>query len=91
MLHALLRILAAGGIYSPSDLASRLDVGEELAHGMIEELGRLGYLASLANSCGQNCGQCAQSAVCSVSVRGQAWALTEEGKRAARRIDLARC
>jgi DNA-binding Lrp family transcriptional regulator len=86
MLDGLLRILAGGGIYSLADLARRLDVGEELVHEMIEGLVRLGYLASLASSCGQNCGQCAQSAVCSVGVRGQAWTLTEEGKRAAQRI-----
>lgn len=90
MLDTLLRILSEGGTYSPADLARRLDVGEELVHEMIDGLVRLGYLGSLAGSCGQNCGHCAESAACSVGIRGQAWTLTEEGKRAARRIYDAR-
>ncbi|MDH4208436.1 MAG: Lrp/AsnC family transcriptional regulator [Anaerolineae bacterium] len=90
MLDKLLRILSEGGTYSPSDLSRKLDVGEELVREMIAGLVRLGYLGSLAASCAQNCGRCAQSTVCSVSVRGQAWTLTEDGKRAARRIHDSR-
>ncbi|HJX38981.1 MAG TPA: Lrp/AsnC family transcriptional regulator [Anaerolineae bacterium] len=86
MLDTLLRILSEGGSFSSSDLAKRLGVGEELLHEMIERLVGLGYLRSLAGSCGQNCGQCAQSGACCVGVQGQAWSLTEKGRRAAGRI-----
>ncbi|HEM60659.1 MAG TPA: hypothetical protein ENO24_00040 [Chloroflexi bacterium] len=84
MLDTLLKTLSRGGTHSISDLASELAVGEGLVHQMIEVLVSLGYLSRLATSCERACEQCPMSGVCSASSdRGQAWQLTEKGRRAA--------
>jgi len=84
MLDTLLRTLSKGGTHSISDLASELGVGEGMVHQMIEDLVSLGYLSPLSVSCERACEQSPMSGVCSAgSDRGQAWQLTEKGRRAA--------
>jgi len=81
MLDTLLRTLANGGTYSPSDLAQELGVAEVLVHQMIEDLAALGYLSPMEDYCGMNCGRCPHSEGCCVSGRGRAWQLTGKGRR----------
>lgn len=81
MLITLLKTLSAGGTYSLSDLAQRLEVGEELVRQMVEHLVTLGCLGPAAGPCRQECKACSLEASC-LSRPEHSWTLTEKGRRA---------
>lgn len=81
-LEELLRLVAAGGVHSYTELAEALSVPLPLLEAMLENLARLGYLRSAEAACGQDCQHCPIGG-CSVAGRGRIWLLTEKGARAA--------
>jgi len=82
MLRQVLRTVAREGILSSSELAQRLDVGEELVYEIIEELGHLRYLKAVAGDCNHRCSGCPFASDCAMGGVGRIWALTEKGLRA---------
>jgi hypothetical protein len=80
MLERLLQILGSGGTYTLADLARELEVTEELAEMMIEELAQMGYLAPLQKGCTRQCAACPVSGSCSVGGASHAWTLTGKAR-----------
>jgi hypothetical protein len=93
VLDRLLNVLAEGGVYTPTQLASRLGVSEGLVEQMLADLSRMGYLRSVSNpTCqiGSNghttpCANCPTVGTCAVGrPGGQVWALTDKVSRRVR-------
>ena len=90
MLNQLLGMLSEGGVHTPAELASRLDVTERLVDQMLVDLSRMGYLRSVSNATCQAlptddvgpCADCPLSSACAVcEPGGQVWALTQKAFR----------
>ena len=85
-LIGMLRLLDDGGIHSTAELARRLSVGEGLVAAMADDLGRRGYLAEVAQSCGPGCAGCGWRTACALpeppSAAPRLLALTAKGRRA---------
>lgn len=89
MLEQLLKVLAEGGIHTPGQLATRLDVSEKLMDHMLADLARMGYLRSVASGTCQAlpgdtgpCAACPLAGACAVGdPGGQVWALTQKAFR----------
>lgn len=64
MLGEMLRLLEGGGIRSTAGLARELQVSEDLARLMVEDLTRRGYLMALQTDCATGCAGCALSDAC---------------------------
>jgi hypothetical protein len=86
LLERLLETMAVGPSRSISALAQEMDVSEDMAARMIQELVRLGYLRPVRAEAAGKCAACSQAG-CPVP-RGalQGWLLTERGHRAVQRI-----
>lgn len=85
MLLQVLQALSEGGLYSLHQLATQLDISDELLESMINELVRMGYLRPLCLTCNQHCQHCPEANGCAVASSGRAWALAPSGKRIAQR------
>jgi hypothetical protein len=84
MLNKLLQIIASGGVHTVPRLAQQLGVSEALLDSMLEELVRMGYLASASAGCSGQCDRCTMGGACAVGAPGRIWALTAAGERVAR-------
>jgi Mn-dependent DtxR family transcriptional regulator len=78
MLEQLLTHIAAGGIRSYTQLASELNVSEDLLTQMLEDLERMGYLRRIDSTCENRCQHCEMSRSCSVHDSGRIWTMTEK-------------
>jgi DNA-binding IclR family transcriptional regulator len=74
--------MAEGPAHSISALAQELDVSEEMANRMIQDLVRLGYLRSIATDCAYACAACSLAGSCVHRGAPRVWLLTERGYRA---------
>ena len=88
-LIGMLRLLDDGGIHPMAELARRLGVGEGLVAAMADDLGRRGYLAEVAQSCGTACAGCSLRSACALpgppAAAPRLLALTARGRRAAQK------
>jgi predicted ArsR family transcriptional regulator len=87
LLEDLLVTLAEGGSRTATDLAQKLGTSERMVKELIEGLSQMGYLRSLSSECGGSCGSCPLAGECATGGATGIWALTEEGREAARRWD----
>lgn len=78
MLESLLKMLQEGGVHSPTDLAGRLGVDQELLEQMLADLERLGYLRQVSGDCSSHCAGCPFEGLC-VASGGRIWSLTGKG------------
>jgi len=79
----LLRLIGRGGIHRPRDLAAELDTTPALVEGMLADLERMGYLASVSDRCGPatcaGCGHACAGPLGMITRGGKLWALTARG------------
>jgi hypothetical protein len=80
MLENLLQLVAEGGVHSYEDLTVRLAISQPLLEAMLEDLARRGYLRSVGDGCGGQCGACHHGG-CSIAGPGRLWTLTDKGAR----------
>jgi hypothetical protein len=85
MLMRLLVLIGRGGIQRPRDLAAELGTTPALVEGMLADLERMGYLASVPDQCGPSachgCGQACAGPLGMIVRGGKMWALTAKGAR----------
>jgi hypothetical protein len=82
MLMHLLALISRGGIQQPSELAAELGVPLSLLEAMLADLGRMGYLRSMADACGPDaCRHCSAGCALAVAAGSPAWTLTAKGRR----------
>jgi predicted ArsR family transcriptional regulator len=89
MLERVLQALAAGDPLRLDDLARQLDVPQTLLESMLQDLERMGYLASLAGGCHNACGGCHSAGICAIIGQGRVWSLSEKGARVVGRLGPA--
>jgi DNA-binding IclR family transcriptional regulator len=77
MLMHLLALISRGGIQQPSELAAELGVPLSLLEAMLADLGRMGYLRSMADACRH----CSAGCALAVAAGSPAWTLTAKGRR----------
>lgn len=81
----LLLLIGRGGIQRPRDLAAELDTTPALVEGMLADLERMGYLASVSDQCGPaacgGCGKACAGPLGMIVQGGKLWALTAKGAR----------
>lgn len=81
----LLVLIGRGGIQRPSELAAELDTTPALVDGMLDTLERMGYLASLPDTCGpaacHGCSKACAGPLGMIVQGGKMWALTAKGAR----------
>jgi predicted ArsR family transcriptional regulator len=85
VLQRILGLVSKGGVHSQSKLAKELGVSEQLVGQMIEELAQSGYLLPVADGCGGQCADCPMGMQCTVGGPTRVWALTQKGRKAARK------
>jgi hypothetical protein len=85
LLMRLLVLIGRGGIQRPSDLAAELGATPVLVDGMLADLERMGYLASVPDSCGpmacHGCSRACAGPLGMIVQGGKLWALTAKGAR----------
>ena len=83
MLMDLLALIGRGGVQQPRELAAELGVSRALLEAMLADLGRMGYLAPLADRCSPGaCAHCSAGCCLPVGGNSPAWMLTAKGRRA---------
>jgi predicted ArsR family transcriptional regulator len=85
MLQRILELAAQGGVRSQTKLAEELGVSDVLIGQMIDELAQMGYLVPATDDCGDICSDCRRAMTCTVGGPARIWALTEKGRKAARK------
>ena len=86
MLMRLLSLVAEGSVHSYAALADQLRVSVGLLEQMLQDLARMGYIASLVGACDTSqCHHCPLGGSCATQAQGNVWVLTERGALAARR------
>lgn len=83
LVQLLEQIARAKGAVTQAGLARQIGVSEALLAPMIDELVRLGYLAEIEPSCGQDhpCSGCSLGSTCEARPQARLWTLTEKGQR----------
>jgi hypothetical protein len=86
----LLAILNDGRLHTTTELASRLQVSEELVRAMADDLTQHGYLLRVQSDCVPACSGCSLAGLCaglaSAPSSGQLFSLTARGRRVARSL-----
>lgn len=87
MLMRLLRLVAEGSVHSYATLASQLDASTGLLEQILQDLARMGHIASVGGACDTSqCHHCPLGSGCATDTQGNVWALTEKGAQAARKM-----
>jgi hypothetical protein len=85
MLLRLLMLIGRGGIQRPRDLAAELATTPALVEGMLADLERMGYLATVPDGCGpmacHGCDRACAGPLGMIVQGGKLWALTAKGAR----------
>ncbi|MGQ9586219.1 MAG: FeoC-like transcriptional regulator [Anaerolineae bacterium] len=79
MLQDALRLMAEGGVRSLAELAERLEVSQDLALQMLEDLKRGGYLKADLMGCTGACEGCPAAHTCSLTAQARLWTVTPKG------------
>ena len=89
ILQQTIKAIAAGKAHSRNELATQLDISEDMLVQLIRELEQRGHLKLPAEdaSCAGKCKGCAFAQACSTEQPGKVWQLTEKGQRLARGAD----
>jgi hypothetical protein len=90
-----LRLLAAGGVHTPTELAGELGVSGSLLEQMLADLSRMDYLHPVSNPTCPTvtnghpapCAECALSSACAVAgPDARVWTLTDKALRWAEEV-----
>jgi len=80
MLEKLLELLKQGGSHRVVDLAEALDTTPALVDAMLEDLGRMGYLKTMEDSCSAKCESCPVAGLCTSGSSGRVWILSGKAR-----------
>jgi len=79
LLREVLKKIAEGEALSLKELADGLGLSEEMLKAMLEDLERMGYLASRVPDCSFRCEGCPLRSSCKVAGVEKIWFITEKG------------
>lgn len=84
--QGLLKRLASGTAQTVAQLATELDVDQELLEQMLLDLERAGYLRAVQGCADGQFRSCDLQALCTLGQPQRVWLVTEKGSRAARAL-----
>lgn len=80
MLLNVLKALARGGTVSVNEIAAQMGIAPKLAQQVVEDLGRMGFLAANEPMCAAYCTCCPMNGNCSLRLRPRMWTLTTKAR-----------